>query len=159
MPERKHSQRVTSSLNPIEDRKRDNGIPTFGEKADSVREALSAGFRNEKHKAQWKSTLETHAAPLRAKAATYCLSFGRAASSARCAIQASYSGVPRRGGTSLGIPPSHIGILSATAPLTDGLGSVAQAASIMHAMLASAGLVAINFMATPSRPDLAPSVA
>ena len=67
MPERKHSQRVTSSLNPIEDRKRDNGIPTFGEKADSVREALSAGFRNEKHKAQWKSTLETHAAPLRAK--------------------------------------------------------------------------------------------
>ena len=35
--------------------------------ADDVREALSAGFRNEKHKAQWKSTLETYAAPLRAK--------------------------------------------------------------------------------------------
>jgi integrase len=32
-----------------------------------VRESLSAGFRNEKHKAQWKSTLETYAAPLRAK--------------------------------------------------------------------------------------------
>ena len=32
-----------------------------------MREALSAGFRNEKHKAQWKSTLETYAAPLRAK--------------------------------------------------------------------------------------------
>jgi len=31
-----------------------------------VWEALSAGFRNEKHKAQWKSTLETYAAPLRA---------------------------------------------------------------------------------------------
>jgi hypothetical protein len=30
-------------------------------------ETLSAGFRNEKHKAQWKSTLETYAAPLRAK--------------------------------------------------------------------------------------------
>jgi integrase len=28
---------------------------------------LSAGFRNEKHKAQWKTTLETYAAPLRAK--------------------------------------------------------------------------------------------
>jgi integrase len=28
---------------------------------------LSAGFRNEKHKAQWKSTLETYAVPLRAK--------------------------------------------------------------------------------------------
>jgi hypothetical protein len=35
--------------------------------ADDVRESLSAGFRNEKHKAQWKSTLETYAAPLRAK--------------------------------------------------------------------------------------------
>jgi integrase len=35
--------------------------------ADSVRESLSAGFRNEKHKAQWKTTLETYAAPLRAK--------------------------------------------------------------------------------------------
>jgi integrase len=35
--------------------------------ADDVREALSAGFRNEKHKAQWKSTLETYAAPLRAR--------------------------------------------------------------------------------------------
>ena len=39
------------------------GIPTFGEMADDVRETLSAGFRNEKHKAQWKSTLETYAAP------------------------------------------------------------------------------------------------
>jgi hypothetical protein len=35
--------------------------------ADSVREALSAGFRNAKHRAQWKSTLETYAAPLRLK--------------------------------------------------------------------------------------------
>src|SRR5476649_1566733 len=35
--------------------------------ADDVREALTAGFRNEKHKAQWKSTLETYAAPLRTK--------------------------------------------------------------------------------------------
>jgi integrase len=30
-------------------------------------EALFPGFRNEKHKAQWKTTLETYAAPLRAK--------------------------------------------------------------------------------------------
>ena len=30
-----------------------------------MRGALSEGFRNEKHKAQWKSTLETYAAPLR----------------------------------------------------------------------------------------------
>jgi hypothetical protein len=35
--------------------------------ADEVCEALSAGFRNDKHKAQWKSTLEGYGAPLRAK--------------------------------------------------------------------------------------------
>ena len=60
-------RKLAQGLNPIDDRKRSGGIPTFGEMADSVREALSAGFRNEKHKAQWKSTLETHAAPLRSK--------------------------------------------------------------------------------------------
>src|SRR5271169_5802393 len=60
-------RRVAQGRNPIEERKRDGGIPTFGEMADDVREALSAGFRNDKHKAQWKTTLETYAAPLRAK--------------------------------------------------------------------------------------------
>ena len=60
-------RKIAQGLNPIDDRKRDGGIPTFGEMADDVRETLSAGFRNEKHKAQWKSTLETYAAPLRAK--------------------------------------------------------------------------------------------
>jgi integrase len=60
-------RKIARGLNPIDERKRDGGIPTFGEIADDVRVALSAGFRNEKHKAQWKSTLETYAAPLRAK--------------------------------------------------------------------------------------------
>jgi integrase len=60
-------RKIAQGLNPIDERKRDSGIPTFGEMADSVREALSAGFRNEKHKAQWKTTLESYAAPLRAK--------------------------------------------------------------------------------------------
>ncbi len=60
-------RKLAQGLNPIEDRKRDKGIPTFGEMADSVWEALSAGFRNQKHKDQWKSTLETYAAPLRSK--------------------------------------------------------------------------------------------
>ena len=59
-------RKIAQGLNPIDERKRDGGIPTFGEIADVVWEALSAGFRNEKHKAQWKSTLETYAAPLRA---------------------------------------------------------------------------------------------
>lgn len=57
-------RKIARGLNPIEERKRDGGIPTFGDMADDVRQALSAGFRNEKHKAQWKSTLETYAAPL-----------------------------------------------------------------------------------------------
>jgi integrase len=60
-------RKIAQGLNPIDERKRDGGIPTFGEIADDVRETLSAGFRNEKHRAQWKSTLETYAAPLRAK--------------------------------------------------------------------------------------------
>ncbi|MCS3498681.1 integrase [Bradyrhizobium japonicum] len=60
-------RKIAQGLNPIEERKRDGGIPNFGEMADNVREALSAGFRNEKHKAQWKSTLESYAASLRSK--------------------------------------------------------------------------------------------
>lgn len=60
-------RKIAQGLNPIEERKRDGGIPNFGDMADDVREALSAGFRNEKHKAQWKATLETYAASLRAK--------------------------------------------------------------------------------------------
>jgi integrase len=58
---------IAKGINPIEERKRDGSIPTFGEVADDVRQSLSQGFRNEKHKAQWKSTLENYAAPLRAK--------------------------------------------------------------------------------------------
>ena len=75
-----------------------------------------------------------------------------AASSARFFCHASYSGVPGRGGTSFGIPPSHVGTLSATAPLTAGLGSVVQAGS-MQAMATSAGLVALNFITAITRPN------
>ena len=57
-------RKVAQGLNPIEDRKSHGGIPTFGDMADSVREALSIGFRSEIHKAQWKNTLETYATPL-----------------------------------------------------------------------------------------------
>ena len=55
---------VGQGLDPINERKRTGGVPTFGEMADQVREALSVGFRNEKHRAQWKATLATYAAPL-----------------------------------------------------------------------------------------------
>src|SRR5258705_12448070 len=43
-------RKIAQGLNPIDERKRDRDIPTFGEMADGERQALSAGFRNEKHK-------------------------------------------------------------------------------------------------------------
>jgi integrase len=58
---------VAKGLNPIDERKRASGVRTFGAMADEVRESLSAGFRNDKHRAQWKSTLEIYAAPLWSK--------------------------------------------------------------------------------------------
>jgi integrase len=60
-------RKIAQGLNPIDERGQEKSIPTFGEMADEVREALSAGFRNGKHRAQWKSTLDTYAAPLRRK--------------------------------------------------------------------------------------------
>jgi integrase len=60
-------RKIAQGLNPIEERKRDSGIPTFGEMADIVLEMVAESSRNEKHKAQWKMTLETYAAPLRGK--------------------------------------------------------------------------------------------
>lgn len=56
-----------------------------------------------------------------------CSVFGLAASSARLAIHASYSGVPRRGGVSAGRPPIACGIKSPTcALLQDGSGRTAR---------------------------------
>jgi len=60
-------RKIAQGQNPIDERKRTSGVPTFGEMADQVRETLSVGFRNEKHKAQWKSSLATYAAPLSSK--------------------------------------------------------------------------------------------
>ena len=45
-----------------------------------------------------------------------CAVFGLAASWARVAIQASYSGVPRRGGTPGGMPPIHCGMSASRSP-------------------------------------------
>jgi integrase len=42
-------------------------IPTFGELADEIAGQLAEGFRNEKHKAQWRMTLTVYAEPLRSK--------------------------------------------------------------------------------------------
>src|SRR5450432_3416684 len=41
------------------------GTPTFGEIADALIAAKKTEWRNQKHRAQWKSTLDTYAAELR----------------------------------------------------------------------------------------------
>ena len=43
------------------------GKPTFGQMADALIEAKGSEWRNEKHRAQWKMTLENYAAPLRSR--------------------------------------------------------------------------------------------
>lgn len=58
---------IARGIDPIAARAQDDGIPEFGAFADQVRESLSAGFRNEKHKAQWKSSLDSYAAPIKGK--------------------------------------------------------------------------------------------
>ena len=41
--------------------------PTFGELADQIVSSLESGWRNEKHRKQWRMTLTRYAAPLRDK--------------------------------------------------------------------------------------------
>jgi integrase len=58
---------VRAGIDPVTAGKKGRAVPRFGELADSVTADLSAGFRNEKHRAQWRMTLEVYAAPLRVK--------------------------------------------------------------------------------------------
>ena len=56
-----------SGVDPIAARKKSERVTTFGELADEIAGHLAEGFRNEKHKAQWRMTLTVYAEPLRAK--------------------------------------------------------------------------------------------
>jgi integrase len=58
------ASKLAAGVDPLQDKARASGVPTFKEFADEVRKSLEAGFRNDKHRAQWKMTLETYAAPL-----------------------------------------------------------------------------------------------
>jgi hypothetical protein len=49
-------------VDPIAERKQGKRVPTLGELADEVVTKQSTGFRNEKHRAQRRMTLETYAA-------------------------------------------------------------------------------------------------
>ena len=62
-------QMIAAKKNPIEARREavraEAGKPTFGAIADALIEAKAPEWRNEKHRAQWKMTLEVYASPLR----------------------------------------------------------------------------------------------
>jgi integrase len=59
---------LEAGWNPIEAKRRaaiiDAGKPTFGKIADALVAAKESEWRNPKHRAQWRMTLETYAAPL-----------------------------------------------------------------------------------------------
>ena len=59
---------LADGRNPLAEKRRQAAAqaePTFGELADEIIEAMSPTWKNPKHRAQWRSTLATHAAPLR----------------------------------------------------------------------------------------------
>ena len=62
-------QMIAAKKNPIEARREavraEASKPTFGAIADAFIEAKAPEWRNEKHRAQWKMTLEVYASPLR----------------------------------------------------------------------------------------------
>lgn len=63
---------IAQGIDPIEDRRREGAlaapiaVPTFKAMADEVIASLEKGFRNDKHIAQWHSTMAHYAAPLHA---------------------------------------------------------------------------------------------
>jgi integrase len=64
---------LAAGINPRDkrdaERESQKGIPTFGEVADALIEAKESGWRNAKHRQQWRNTLATYAAALRSKPA------------------------------------------------------------------------------------------
>ena len=63
-------RQLDAGLNPIaaaDAAQKTKAVPTFGAIADQFLESMSSSWRNEKHRAQWKMTLEEYAKPLRDK--------------------------------------------------------------------------------------------
>lgn len=54
---------IKSGLDPVAERQKSRGIPTFREAAEKLIEEQSPTWRNDKHTKQWSSTLETYAFP------------------------------------------------------------------------------------------------
>jgi len=62
---------VKAGLDPLDERDKPGPVkrqvPTFGEMADAYVSTMEGKWQNEKHRAQWRMTLEHYAAPLRNK--------------------------------------------------------------------------------------------
>jgi integrase len=58
---------IGKGIDPVQAARESKGIPTFGECADELLKAKDSEWRNDKHRAQWKMTLEVYAKPLRSK--------------------------------------------------------------------------------------------
>ncbi|MEJ1935310.1 integrase arm-type DNA-binding domain-containing protein [Nostoc sp. NIES-2111] len=60
-------RQLAEKVSPLDARRREKPRPTFGEAADDLLGTIEAGFRKEKHRAQWKMTLERYCATIRDK--------------------------------------------------------------------------------------------
>jgi integrase len=56
---------VNEGRNPLDKRKSQLRVPTFGEMANEVVASLEAAWRNPKHRDQWRMTLSRYCAPIR----------------------------------------------------------------------------------------------
>ncbi|MFG1295807.1 tyrosine-type recombinase/integrase [Xanthobacter variabilis] len=59
--------KLAEGINPLQLKRSERVIPTFGEAADALVNDIAPGFRNAKHLEQWRMTLTEYAAPLRSK--------------------------------------------------------------------------------------------
>ncbi len=62
-----HRQTLRDGFDPLDARKAQQAKPTFGAFAEELIATMESQWRNEKHRAQWRSTLATYAAPISAK--------------------------------------------------------------------------------------------
>lgn len=56
---------LAEGRDPLAEKRSATPIPFFGDFADALIDELAPGFRNDKHLAQWRMTMQTYAAPLR----------------------------------------------------------------------------------------------
>lgn len=57
-------KKVRAGIDPIAEKRRPAGL-TFGQAADAYVDSVQAGWRNEKHRWQWRETLTSFCAPIR----------------------------------------------------------------------------------------------